>query len=203
MGFSISFRGHGSSEGEFDVETTNANVTYGDGLGAYRYLTEQSFVDPNKIMAHGTSMGGGVSVYLALNNLTSIFVVWYPALGYIWGNTPLYQYNLTKTAYKGYILAGTADECGSCLPAYNQEFIENNPTVDIFWLQGATHTDSSFFFQCIDLSTQYISDSWNILPSNWLQDIYINGILAAIVASIVILLDISWIIIHKFKKRSK
>ncbi len=201
--FSISFRGHGISEGEFDVSSTNANITYGDGLGAYRYLIEQSFVENSKIMAHGTSMGGGVSVFLALNNLTSAFIVWYPALGYIWGNSPLYTHNITKEDYKGYIIAGTADECGSCLPVYNQEFIENNPFVGINWLEGATHTDNRFFFQCVDLSTQYISELWSISPSNWLQDIYINGILAAIIAGIIIIIDIIWIIIHKIKKKTK
>ena len=136
-------------------------------------------------------------------NLTSTFIVWYPALGYIWGNTPLYQHNITKSNYNGYIIAGTADECGSCLPEYNREFISNNPSIDIYWLQDATHTDSRFFLQWVDLSVEYISDAWEILPSNWLQDIYINGILAAIIAFGVILADISWIIIHKLKKRSK
>lgn len=194
---SISFRGHGQSEGYFDVSASNANITFGDALGAYHTAMNQSFIDTTRLIAHGTSMGGGISAYLALKNLVPTFIVWYPALGYVSGNTPLYQFESSNPEFKGLIIAGTADECGNCLPEYNHEFVENNPSVEIQWLEGATHTDSRFFLQCVDSSVAWISSFWNIPASNLIIDSYINGILGLVLATIIILIDAILYVVRK------
>lgn len=202
--FSISFRGHGNSGGFYnDSLYPNQTENFGDALGAYRYATEQEWVNSARLLAHGTSMGGGASMYLAELGLVPTFVVWYPALGYIVRNFTLYEHVSTDPDFKGHIIAGTADECGVCLPSYNQELVANNPSVEIHWHEGATHTDSKFFLESIELTMAWISSTWSIPEPNWLVDWYTSWVLGAIVAGFVVVFDVFWMVSQILTRKKK
>lgn len=57
-GMTLSIRGHGNSEGEFDKLTINDAVQ--DGLSAYDFLTKYNFVDKNRIGLCGSSVGAAI-----------------------------------------------------------------------------------------------------------------------------------------------
>ncbi|MGI8670300.1 MAG: alpha/beta hydrolase [Aridibacter sp.] len=62
-GFSVlayDYRGYGTSDG-----TPSEQNSYKDIKAAYEYLTEHLKIPPNKIIIHGRSLGGAVSVNLA------------------------------------------------------------------------------------------------------------------------------------------
>ena len=64
---SVSFRGHGESGGTFPFENSSLyNATFGDALGAYRYLTTRSDVDLTRIGGMGQSLGGGAALFLGI-----------------------------------------------------------------------------------------------------------------------------------------
>lgn len=58
--FAIDYRGYGLSSG-----APSEAGTYLDAEAAWRYLTGQRGVDPNKIIIFGRSLGGGVATWLA------------------------------------------------------------------------------------------------------------------------------------------
>lgn len=58
--FAYDYRGYGTSDGQPSVFNT-----YRDILAAYKYLVETLNTDPNNIIVHGRSLGGGPSCYLA------------------------------------------------------------------------------------------------------------------------------------------
>ncbi|MHA1820057.1 MAG: alpha/beta hydrolase family protein [Promethearchaeota archaeon] len=151
----ISSRGHGESGGSIPV---NKNETFADAYAAFEYLKNQTYINSSKILAHGTSMGGAQALFLSMHNFADTFVVWFPAIGYYDCSTPLYQEKNSKM--KGLICAGTADQCSSCIPQYNTEFIKNNPNVDIIWLNNATHTDSRFFMSNVENSINWLEENW-------------------------------------------
>lgn len=58
--FLFDYRGYGMSEGVPSLEGL-----CDDGLGAYRFLTENRLLDPHSIVLYGESLGTGVASYLA------------------------------------------------------------------------------------------------------------------------------------------
>lgn len=63
LGFSVfayDYQGYGHSDGK-----TSERGTYADITAAYDYLTETLGVEPEQLIVHGRSVGGGPSVYLA------------------------------------------------------------------------------------------------------------------------------------------
>jgi dienelactone hydrolase len=154
--FSITFHGHGQSNGTFPKTDGNRyNESFADALGAYRYLSEFQFIDQERIYAIGTSLGGAVSIFLAVCGLVQEFVGWYPAIGITWGSQPLYNYTLPNPSITGLLLVGTADECGVCVPEYNSIFLSLNEQVQIHWLDGAMHTDGRFYSECVKMTQEW------------------------------------------------
>ena len=67
MGFSvflISYRGYGKSDGTFPTE----EQVYADAQAAWTYLIEQKGIDPKAIFIYGHSLGGAVTIQLAIDN---------------------------------------------------------------------------------------------------------------------------------------
>ena len=67
MGFSvflISYRGYGKSDGTFPTEAQ----VYADAQAAWTYLIEQKGIDPKAIFIYGHSLGGAVTIQLAIDN---------------------------------------------------------------------------------------------------------------------------------------
>lgn len=157
--FSIDFRGHGESTGEFSEPT---NKTFQDALGALKYVESLEYVNQDQKLAFGISMGAGNSLFLALNDLVSAFVLSFPAIGYFWGDSPLYMQTIDNSDIEGLLMAGTMDECGVCLPEYDQIFSDNNLQIDIHWFQGATHCDSNFWLESMERTIAFISNIWNL-----------------------------------------
>ncbi|MHA1849500.1 MAG: alpha/beta hydrolase [Promethearchaeota archaeon] len=183
IAFSIDFRGHGLSNGTFPFDNGNLiNITFQDAIASVQYLKSFSFVETSKIMALGISMGGGTSVFLAINENVPYFIAWYPALAYIDGNTPLHEKNLTSYTISGLILAGTEDECTRCNPLYDQEFSEHNEQVTLHLLEGAHHTDDRFFLECVSISLNHVKSIWNVPLPNTLQTWYIKGYVGIAIA---------------------
>lgn len=58
--FAYDYRGYGTSEGKPSEENA-----YQDAQTAYRYVTEELKIPPEKIIVHGRSLGGAVAVDLA------------------------------------------------------------------------------------------------------------------------------------------
>jgi dienelactone hydrolase len=154
----ISFRGHGQSNGTFTTNGSMFASYFPDALGAYRYARNQSFVDPDFIFSYGSSLGGAAAIFLGLQDLVQGFIAWYPAIGIEWHNQPLSNYTIPDSTIQGLILAGTKDTCNRCLPEFNEAFISKNPQIQLNWLQGAEHTDSRFFLQCVSTTLDWLSD---------------------------------------------
>jgi pimeloyl-ACP methyl ester carboxylesterase len=58
--FIVDYRGYGRSEGK-----PSERGLYADAQAAYRYLTTQRAVPPQRIVAYGESLGGAPAIYLA------------------------------------------------------------------------------------------------------------------------------------------
>ena len=199
----IDFHGHGESGGEFPFnDGTLYNDTFGDAYGVYRYIQALDFVDREKILAYGISLGGGAALYLALSGIVPKFLVWYPGIAYQWGTTELYKYNGSDYSpeFEGLILAGTEDECGRCSPDFVQIFDENNPSVDVQWLEGAKHTDSDFFLECVERSLIWIEDLWNLPSPSRIIGYYTAGYVGLGLMAIFLLIDVVIMIRLKVKK---
>ncbi len=180
IGFSIDFRGHGKSGGTFPFEDPrHYNATFGDANGLYRYVRGRGDVNTSHIYSHGTSLGGGAALFLEITGLVNQTLVWYPAIAYYYGNIELYHYNqsINGSPLEGLILAGTRDECSRCSPAYVSKFMDNNPQMDLKWLEGASHADSEYFLECVDISISWIHEQGGIDEISWIQDIYYSGYL--------------------------
>lgn len=191
--FSIDFRGHGESTGYFSEPV---NQTFQDALGALKYVESLEYINQNKKLAFGISMGGGNSLFLAINNLVNGFVLSFPATGYFWGNQPLYMQNIFNLEIEGLLLAGTNDECGVCLPQYNQIFSENNPQINIHWFQGATHCDEDFWLDSMERTILFISNIWELhepFLSFFGSYTLLTGIISVSFATIIIFIGV----IHK------
>lgn len=203
IAFAISFRGHGNSNGIFDKnDGTHYNITFGDALGTYRFVHNFSYIDQQRIIAYGISLGGGASVFLALSDLVPKFVVAFPALAYIMGTTLLYLHNSTNPSFNGYIMAGSADECTRCLPEYVEIFTQNNPSIKLTWFMGASHTDSRFWSESIELALTWISETLNISLPSQLELWYGSGYISLTLLIFVCAVDIIALIRMGFKKRA-
>jgi alpha/beta superfamily hydrolase len=181
--FTISFHGHGQSTGTFPMsDGARYNESFGDAAGAYRWLRAQPFVDTSRIGADGHSMGGGAAIYLALQDLAPVFVVWYPATAYTWINTSLYECTSASSAFKGFIIQGTNDTCGRCLPNYTQHFVDGNPgKIDLYWVQGGVHGATSVDYPLyVEKTTAWWASTWQLqdvlpFPEMWIYAFYIGG----------------------------
>jgi abhydrolase domain-containing protein 17 len=146
-GFNIlayDYRGHGTSDGS--VSEHNA---YQDADAAYRYLTEQLKVPPNKIIIYGRSLGGAMAIDLAAkrpvaglvveSSFTSAFrvIVPFPVL-------PFEKFNsIAKIATircPVLIMHGDADRT---IPfSHGQQLYAAAPNPKKYlWVNGAGHTD--------------------------------------------------------------
>lgn len=67
------YRGYGQSEGQ-----PSEGGTYLDGEAAWRYLTQDRHIPPERIVLYGESLGGGIATYLAVH---------FPVAGVILGST--------------------------------------------------------------------------------------------------------------------
>ncbi len=202
VAFSISYRGHGKSSGTFPTLDGNRyDVCFGDALGAYRYVRGLSYVDPDRIISFGNSLGGGAAIFLALNNLTPKFVATFPALSYLLDGKPLYLHKGPGKEFEGFIMAGTNDQCFWCYPKFAIKFKEINPSIELKWFEGASHTDGRFWTESITLSSAWIARTLNISENsalnNWLYSRYSGYALAAII----LIIDLLFVLIKFFQNR--
>lgn len=203
---SLSFRGHGRSSGIFPTgDLSQRNLTWGDALGAYRALRALGGVNASRVVAIGTSMGGGAALYLGVQGLVPRVVGWYPAVAYAVGTLPLYSYNLTYPGARGLILAGTADAVASCRPELVTRFADHNPGVTVTWLEGATHTDSRFYLACVATTLDWLAEAAYGTTPPPLDDLYHAGWLGAGVAAVFAGVGLAWGLalgIKRVKRRS-
>jgi dienelactone hydrolase len=190
LAVSISFRGHGESGGTFPFDNGLLfNATFGDALGIYRYLTSRADVDLSRIGAHGQSLGGGAAIYLALQGLVPKFVAWYPGTAYIWGDTPLYQYQGNHSQFSGLIIQGTADECTRCAPSFTQYFVDHNPSVELRWIEGGTHGTGLHWSNYLEWTATWFGNVWALSKSSWFIDWYVQGLWGIVIWSLFGVLD--------------
>lgn len=200
--FSIDFRGHGQSTGSFPFENGLLyNATFGDVMGVYRYLQNLSYFNASKAAVLGMSLGGGAALYMALTGLIPKFVLWYPGTAYIWGSSPLYQHNATSSGFAGLIFVGTADECVRCKPEYVTQFASRHATVQVYWLEGATHGDSRFYDETVEVSTQYLLNLWELGSPTWWQTANQNGGISLFIVGILIAMNLGLLLRHWYQKR--
>ncbi|MBN2150584.1 MAG: alpha/beta hydrolase [Candidatus Lokiarchaeota archaeon] len=203
--FSISFHGHGLSEGTFPTsDGARYNESFGDAAGAYRWLQAQPFVNPARVGAIGQSMGGGAAIYLALQDLAPAFVAWYPATAYAWIDTPLYECTSNSSSFKGFIIQGTDDTCSRCLPNYTQHFVDGNAgKVDLYWVEGGVHGATPVDYPLyVEGTAAWWASTWQLqdvlpFPPIWLYAAYIGGGVLAIV----VVVDVLVLACRAIKKR--
>lgn len=142
--FAYDYQGYGTSEGRPSEKGAYADIT-----AAYRYLTEEKGISPDRIILHGRSVGGGPSVDLAVREpvagliLESTFktafqtVIPFPIL-------PFDKFhNISKiddVDCPVLIIHGTADRT---IPIWHGEALfERAPEPkSAFWVEGAHHND--------------------------------------------------------------
>ncbi|GEM_PF-4208572 len=190
--FSITYRGHGKSSGTFPTLDGNRyDVSFGDALGAYRYVRGLKYIDPGRIMAFGNSLGGGAAVFLAVSNLTPKFVATFPAMSYQLAGKPLYLHKVPGTEFGGLIMAGTKDECFWCYPEYVNKFKEINPSIELKWFEGAVHTDGRFWTESITLAHSWFAKTLKISESSIIQTWLYSGYSGFALAAIVLIIDLA------------
>jgi dienelactone hydrolase len=203
LAFAIDFRGHGQSSGNFPFENGLLyNATFGDVMGTYRYLQNQTFFNATKAVVKGTSLGGGAALYMALSGLIPKFVLWYPGTAYIWGSLPLYQYNSSSPDFQGLVFLGTKDECTRCNPENMIQFGSRHPTVELYWLEGATHVDSRFYSETLKVTTDFLLDLWDLPQLSWWKKSIQNGTISLLILVIIASIDLGMIGIHHHRKRT-
>lgn len=142
--FAYDYRGYGLSEGR----PSEANA-YEDIEAAYRYLTEELNISPDRIIAFGRSVGGGSAVDLAAR---------FPVAGLILESTftqafrvvipfPVFPFDKFRNQAKlkqiqvpVLIIHGTEDEI---IPfTHGQQLWETaNPPKSHFWVENGGHND--------------------------------------------------------------
>ena len=189
--FSITYRGHGKSTGTFPTQDgSRYDISFGDALGAYRYMRSVSYIDPNRITAFGNSLGGGTAIFLALNNLTPKFVATFPAMSYLLNGKPLYLHKGPSKNFEGFIMAGTRDECFWCYPEYVNKFKEINPSIELKWFEGAVHTDGRFWTESITLAHSWFAKTLQISENSFLNNWFYSGYSGFALAAIILIIDI-------------
>jgi hypothetical protein len=73
----LSTRGHGESEGDFNSLTVNDAVK--DGLAAYDFMAQQDFIDAGRIGLCGASVGAAISAIVAAQRRVKSLIVRVPA----------------------------------------------------------------------------------------------------------------------------
>lgn len=198
--FSVTFRGHGKSSGTFPFNDGNRyDVGFGDALGAYRYVRSLNYIDPGRIIASGNSLGGGASIFLAMSGLTPEFVASFPALSYPLKGEPLHLHKGPGVNFKGLIMAGTNDECFWSYPEYVNKIREINPSIEVKWFEGASHTDGRFWNESISLSNAWIAKTLNISEHSVLHNWFYSGYFGIALAVITLIID-SVIVLIKLVK---
>ena len=77
VAMTLSLRGHGSSEGDFNKLTVNDAVV--DGFSAYDFFLQQDFVDKKRIGLCGTSVGAAVGSIMSSKREVKSLVLRVPA----------------------------------------------------------------------------------------------------------------------------
>jgi len=194
--FSISYRGHGKSGGTFPIKDGKRyDVCFGDAMGAYRHVKSLPYIDSNRIISSGNSIGGGAAIYLALSNLTPKFVATFPALSYLLDGKPLYKHKGPSEEFEGYIMAGTNDECYWCYPVFANKFKKINPSIELKWFEGASHTDGRFWTESINLSNNWIAKKLNTSENSVLNDWLYSGYFAFALAAFIGIIDLVIVLI--------
>ena len=192
VAFSITYRGHGKSEGTFPkLDGNRYDECFGDALGTYRYVRALTYVDPKRIISFGNSLGGGAAVYLAMSNLTPKFVATFPALSYPLAGKPLYLHKGPSPEFEGLIMAGTEDECFWCYPEYVNKIKEINPSIELKWFQDAVHTDGRFWTESITLANSWISKTLKTSENSVINDWLYSGYFGYALAALIVLIDLA------------
>jgi len=148
QGFSVlayDYRGYGTSEG-----TPSEKNAYRDADAAYKYLVETLEVPPERIIAHGRSLGGALAVHLASGEriagliLESSFVTAFRVVTRV----PLAPFDKFRTIDKikhvqrpVLVIHGTADQI---VPLWHGQrlFEQANEPKTHLWVQDAGHNDA-------------------------------------------------------------
>ena len=146
--FAYDYRGYGTSEG-----TPSEKNAYRDVDAAYKYLVETLEVPPERIIAHGRSLGGALAIHLACRKqiagiiLESSFVTAFRVVTHV----PLAPFdkfrNIDKIKHVQrpvLVIHGTADQI---VPLWHgQRLFEqaNEPKIHL-WVRGAGHNDVIWF----------------------------------------------------------
>ncbi len=200
--FAIDFRGFGRSSGTFPSDGKYYNASFGDAMAAIQYLKMHPNSDPGNIVALGTSLGGGASIFLAIMNQTNKFVAWYPAVGYYLGEKSLFEYHLPFSDGHSLIMVGTDDECTRCKPSDVQHFAENNH-LEIYWLQGAKHTDSRYYQEVVGRTLEWIERLWNLSTPDLISSIVSNQIFVYSILIGIIFIDFLYLLKMGLNKRKR
>lgn len=147
IGFSVfayDYRGYGTSHGSSSEDTA-----YQDIDAAYDHLTRVEGVPPNRIIAHGRSLGGAIAIDLASRKplggliVESSFVSAYRVVT----RFPIYPFDQFKSISKIgnvrcpiLIMHGTRDEVISFWHGSKLFEAANEPKLS-YWVEGARHND--------------------------------------------------------------
>ena len=200
--FAIDFRGFGKSTGTFPSDGALYNASFGDAMAAFQYLRSHPNVNKSNIVALGTSLGAGSSLFLAVMNQTNKFVLWYPAVDYYLGNKLLFEYDLPFSNAQALIMVGTEDECTRCKPQDVQYFVDRNG-LEIYWLQGARHTDSRYYQEVVSHTLNWFENLWNLPKPTLIQSFIANQILTYGILGAVVLIDILYFVRLWIVKRKR
>lgn len=142
--FAYDYRGYGASEG-----TPSENNSYQDAETAYNYLINDLKISPEKIIIHGRSLGGAVSIDLASRKtnggliVESTFVSAFRVLTH-YSIYPFDKFrNLAKIKNVGspvLFIHGQKDEL---IPIWHSEklFVEANQPKFSYWIDEAGHNN--------------------------------------------------------------
>jgi dienelactone hydrolase len=196
--FAIDFHGFGKSTGEFPSDGRYYNASFGDAMGAYLFISNYSCVDTSRILALGTSLGGGAALFLAIQNKVHNIALWYPAVGYILEGKNLSEYILPSSEVNALIFVGTEDECTRCNPNDVGFFAENN-ALEIYWLEGATHTDGRFYSEVSSVTKEWIIDLWDLTSPTIFQTWFSQNYLSYGIIAILVIIDVVSLIKNRRK----
>lgn len=144
--FAYDYRGYGTSEGK-----PSENNSYEDAETAYNYLINELNIAPEKIIIHGRSLGGAVSIDLASRKKSggliaeSAFVSAFRVLTHY----PIYPFDKFQNLAKikrvrcpVFFIHGKKDEI---IPFWHGEmlFSEANEPKYSFWVDEANHNNVS------------------------------------------------------------
>jgi fermentation-respiration switch protein FrsA (DUF1100 family) len=150
LGYSVlmyDYRGYGTSEGK-----PSEKKTYQDVEAAYRWLVNEKNIPPNRIIAHGRSVGGGPATWLAAHHEVAGLVIESTFVSAFRVKTrwPLLLWdkfnNLKRIQHVQcpvLVMHGREDEI---LPFWHGEKLFNaapDPKMNL-WIDGAQHNDYAY-----------------------------------------------------------